>query len=153
MKIVKTISTSLLIILLTLPALPLQAASKTSNEYQAVVDTAYKYFNGLAGADQGLLNDSFDMEFGDVKMLQLNKDTQQQVIRTVPLKEFAAFFKEPTKDTWHAKVLSVDIVDDTMAMVKLNFETSKTHYIDYLVMYKRQNKWLIVNKTVFSKSK
>jgi len=153
MNIIKTISTSLLVIVLTLPALSVQAASQTSNEYQAVVDTAYKYFNGLAGADQRLLNDSFDMEFGDVKLLQLNKETQQQVVRTVPMKEFAAFFKKPTTDTWQAKVLSVDIVDDTMAMVKLNFETSKTHYIDYLVMYKRQNKWLIVNKTVFSKSK
>jgi len=52
-----------------------------------------------------------------------------------------------------AKILSVDIVDDKMAMVKLDFDTPKTHYVDYLVMYKRNNQWRIVNKTFVANKK
>ncbi|PKG80645.1 hypothetical protein CXF85_21220 [Colwellia sp. 75C3] len=129
------------------------AESVTGKEYQAVVETAYNYFNGVANADQKLISKAFDFEFGDVKMITVNKDTGKETIRTVPLKEFAGYFKKATNDIWEAKVLSVDIVDDKMAMVKLNFETPKTHYIDYLVMYKRENEWRIVNKTFIAQKK
>jgi hypothetical protein len=130
-----------------------QAESVTGKEYQAVVQTAYNYFNGAANGDQKLLSEAFDVEFGDVKMISVNKETGKETIRAVPLKEFAGYFKKATKDTWEANILSVDIVDGTMAMVKLDFDTPKTHYIDYLVMYKRENVWRIVNKTFVAKKK
>lgn len=129
------------------------AEAITGKEYQAVVDTAYNYFNGAANGDQKLLSKAFDLEFGHVKMITVNKETGKETIKTVPLKEFAGYFKQVTKDTWSANILSVDIVDNKMAMVKLNFETSKTHYIDYLVMYKRDSEWRIINKTFVAKKK
>lgn len=125
----------------------------TGKEYQAVVETAYNYFNGSANGDQELLSKAFDMEFGHVKMISVDKDTGEETIRTVPLKEFSGYFKKATKDTWSANILSVDIVDNQMAMVKLDFDTPKTHYIDYLVMYKRGNEWRIINKTFIAKKK
>ena len=153
MKTIKQFVTGTIAALFLFQSSVVLAESVTSNEYQAVVTTAYNYFNGLANADQKLLANTFDMEFGDVKMLKINKETQKETIRTVSLKEFAGFFKEATKDTWQAKVISVDIVDDKMAMVKLDFETPKTYYTDYLVMYKRQNNWRIINKTFIAKKK
>ena len=153
MKTVKQFITGTFAALCLFPSSMVLAESVTSNEYQAVVTTAYNYVNGLANADQKMLANSFDLEFGDVKMLKINKETQKETIRTVSLKEFAGFFKEATKDTWQAKVISVDIVDDKMAMVKLDFETPKTYYTDYLVMYKRQNNWRIINKTFIAKKK
>lgn len=124
-----------------------------SDEYKAVIDTAYSYFNGAAEGDQALLTSAFDTDFGHVKMIRKDKETGKQTIRSIPLGEFAKVFKKATKDTWEAKVLSVDIVEDTMAMVKLNFETPKTRYIDYLVMYKRNGQWKIINKTFYSEAK
>ena len=132
---------------------PSHAESVTGKEYQAVVDTAYNYFNGAANGDQKLLSKAFDLEFGHVKMISVNNETGKETIRTVPLKEFSGYFKKATKDTWVANILSVDIVDDKMAMVKLDFNTPKTHYIDYLVMYKRENEWRIINKTFIAKKK
>jgi hypothetical protein len=132
---------------------PSHAESVTGKEYQAVVETAYNYFNGAANGDQKLLSKAFDWEFGHVKMISINKETGKETIRTVPLKEFSGYFKKATKDTWEANILSVDIVDDKMAMVKLDFNTPKTHYIDYLVMYKRENEWRIINKTFIAKTK
>ena len=129
------------------------AESLTGKEYKAVVETAYNYFNGAANGDQKLLSQAFDQEFGHVKMITINKETGKETIRTVSLKEFSGYFKKATKDKWVANILSVDIVDDKMAMVKLDFNTPKTHYIDYLVMYKRENKWRIINKTFIAKKK
>jgi len=129
------------------------AESVSGKEYQAVVETAYNYFNGAANGDQKLLSNAFDMEFGHVKMISVNEETGKETIRSVSLKEFSGYFKKATTDTWVANILSVDIVDDKMAMVKLDFDTPKTHYIDYLVMYKRENEWRIINKTFIAKKK
>ncbi|MDK2596811.1 nuclear transport factor 2 family protein [Pseudoalteromonas obscura] len=125
----------------------------TGKEYQAVVETAYNYFNGAANGDQKLLAKAFDQEFGHVKMITKSKESGKESIKSVPLDEFSGYFKKATKDKWEANILSVDIVDDQMAMVKLDFHTPKTHYIDYLVMYKRQNEWRIINKTFVAKKK
>ncbi|MBE0370357.1 nuclear transport factor 2 family protein [Pseudoalteromonas aurantia] len=129
------------------------AEAVTGKEYQAVIQTAYNYFNGAANGDQTLLSSAFDLEFGHVKMITENEETAKETIRTVPLKEFSGYFKKATKDTWEANILSVDIVDDKMAMVKLDFDTPKTHYVDYLVMYKREDEWRIINKTFIAKKK
>jgi len=129
------------------------AKAVTCKEYQAVIDTAYLYFNGAANGDQAMLSKAFDLDFGHVKMISVDKKTKRETIRTVPLKEFSGYFKKATKDTWQANILSVDIVDDKMAMVKLDFHTPKTHYIDYLVMYKREGEWRIINKTFVANKK
>ena len=148
----KLLAQSILCIsLLLLVPVSAHAKSSTSEEYKAVVDTAYNYFEGAANGDQALLSESFDTEFGDVKMLRFDEKTQKETIRTVPLDEFAGFFTKPTAEHWKAEVVSVDIVDSKMALVKMNFITAKTHYIDYLVMYKRDSKWKVVNKTFVAK--
>jgi len=152
MNKIKSLSITIAVFSLLLSAFS-HAEAVTGKEYQAVVDTAYNYFNGAANGDQELLSKAFDLEFGHMKMITVNKETGKETIRTVPLKEFSGYFKKATKDSWVANILSVDIVDDKMAMVKLDFETSKTHYVDYLVMYKRENEWRIVNKTFIAKKK
>lgn len=123
------------------------AKAVINDDHQAVVDTAYNYFNGVSNGDQALLAKTFDMDYGHMKMVSIDKETGKEYIKVVPFKEFSGYFKTPTKDTWQANILSVDIVDGKMAMVKLDFDTPKTHYVDYLVMYKINNQWRIVNKT------
>ena len=129
------------------------AESIVGKEHKAVIETALNYFNGAANGDQALMSKAMDIEFGHMKMVSVDKESGKETIRIVPLKEFVGFFKSPTKDTWEANILSVDIVDDKMAMVKLDFDTPKTHYIDYLVMYNRDNKWRIINKTFVATKK
>ena len=130
-----------------------RAAVTLGNEHQAIVNTALNYVKGAALGDQSLLSESFDTDFGDVKMIRVDEKTGKETIRTVPLAKFATYFKEATQDAWNANVLAVDVENDKMAMVKLDFHTSKTHYVDYLVMYKRNNEWRIVNKTFVATKK
>ena len=134
-------------------SISVRAEAVSGKEYQAVIDTAFNYFNGVANADQSLLEKAFDQNIGHIKSIRKNKETGKAYIDSVSLKTFAGYFKEATKDTWKADILSVDIVDDKMAMVKLSFETSKTHYIDYLVMYKLEDQWRIINKTYVANKK
>lgn len=145
----------LLLTSVSLSLMPLKssAEARVNTEYQAVINTAMNYFNGAAKGDQALLSKSFDMEHGHIKMLGVDEKTGKETLKTLPLSEFAKFFKQATKDTWEAEVLSVDIVKNKMAMVKLNFHTPKTHYIDYLVMHKRNGEWRIVNKTFVAEKK
>ncbi|MEM9101519.1 MAG: nuclear transport factor 2 family protein [Pseudomonadota bacterium] len=86
-------------------------------------------------------------------MVKKDEKTGKETIRSVPLYEFVKVFKQATKDTWKAKILSVDVVDDKMAMVKLDFDTPKNHYIDYLFMYKINPQWKIINKTFVANKK
>lgn len=153
MPFIKALSSTFSVVVFLFLSLSVQAKAVTNSEYQAVVQTAYNYFNGAAEGDQTLLSQAFDQEFGDVKMISIDKSTGKEIIRTVPMKEFSGYFTKATQDTWQAKVLSVDIVDEKMAMVKMSFETPKTHYIDYLVMYKRQDEWRIINKTFIANKK
>ncbi len=152
MNIRKLLTAMIAIMALLLSSLS-HGKAETGKAYQDVINTAYNYFNGAANGDQKLLSKAFDLEFGHVKMISVNKETGKETIRTVSLKEFSGYFKKATKDVWSANILSVDIVDNTMAMVKLEFDTPKTNYIDYLVMYKRDNEWRIINKTFVANKK
>lgn len=153
MKSLKTLVVTAFTVLSLSTSMKALAEPKTGDEYQAVIDTAFNYFNGAAKGDQDLLAKAFDMEFGHIKMVRVDEETGKETIRSVPLGEFAKVFKKATQDTWTADILSVDIVDNKMAMVKLDFHTPKNHYVDYLIMYKRNDNWRIINKTFVSNKK
>lgn len=118
----------------------------SSSTHEAVTQVAINYFNGMANGDLELLGEAFDMDYGDVKILDTDAETQKNSIRRIPFSEFVNAFKGNTAKPWVSEILAVDIVDDRMALVKLSLKTKKSHYVDYLTMYKRDNKWRIVNK-------
>lgn len=116
----------------------------SSSTHEIVTKIAIDYFHAVANGDLDLLGEVFDMEYGDVKILDTDPNTQKNSIRRIPFSKFA--FEGNTNKPWISDILSVDIVDDRMALVKLSLKTKKSHYVDYLTMYKRDNKWQIVNK-------
>lgn len=124
-----------------------QADPVTVDEYAAVIETANNYFNGLATGNQEMIAKAFDLEHGHLKYITTDKETGEESVRVILFKEFAAQFTKRREETWTGEILSVDIVDNHMALVKMNFDTPRTHYVDYLVMYKRKEGWRIVSKT------
>lgn len=133
---------------LALIAIMTQVVAKpvSSSTHEVVTKVAIDYFNGMANGDLDLLGEVFDMDYGDVKILDTDPDTQKNSIRRIPFAKFVNAFKGNSNKPWVSDILSVDIVDDRMALVKLSLKTEKSHYVDYLMMYKRDNKWRIVNK-------
>ncbi|MEX0299324.1 MAG: nuclear transport factor 2 family protein [Kordiimonas sp.] len=124
-----------------------------ADEYAAVIETANNYFIGLANGDQDLIARTFDMEAGHMKRVGRNKETGKTYVEAVPFKEFAAFYTKPRAEKLVSDIVSVDIVDSHMALVKLHFNTPKVQYVDYLVMYKLDAGWRIVNKTFSARPK
>ena len=114
-KILSIITTAFFFLL----SMSSHAEPVSGKEYQAVVETAFNYFNGAANGDQKLLAKAFDLDFGHVKMIRVDKETGKETIRTVTLKEFSGYFKKATKDTWEANILSVDIVDEKDTTVSM----------------------------------
>ncbi len=119
----------------------------TIDEYAAVIETANNYFNGLTTGNQEMIAKAFDLEHGHLKYITTDKETGEESVRVILFKEFAKQFTKSREETWTGEILSVDIVDNHMAMVKMNFDTPRTHYVDYLVMYKRKEGWRIFSKT------
>ena len=126
-----------------------QTAAKPSfnSTHQQITQVAENYFHGMANGDLKLLREAFDTEYGDVKIMDTDPETQQNTIRTIPFAKFVKAFEGNNNKPWSLNILSLDVVDDKMALVKLSLTTEKSHYIDYLTMYKRNNQWRIVNKT------
>ena len=122
------------------------AKPSSSNTHEAIIKAAKNYFYGIANGDLEILGQAFDMEYGDVKILDTDPDTKKKTIRRIPFSKFVIAFKGNTNTPWKSEILSIDIVDNQMELVKLSLKTKKSHYVDYLTMYKRDNKWRIVNK-------
>ena len=122
------------------------AKATVSNEYQAVVATAYTYFDGLYQGDKALMSKAFDMDSGYMK------SSDGKSITSTSLKLFSENFTEQSSESWQGKILSVDIVDEKMAFVKFDFNTPKIHYTDYLIMLKTDGSWKITSKAYVSKT-
>ena len=137
---------SALPIVLMVVVLQVHAKPNSGNTHEAIIEAAKSYFYGMANGDLELLGQAFDMEYGDAKILDTDPDTQKQTIRRIPFSKFVNAFKGNSNKPWDLDILSIDIVDDRMALVKLSLKTKKSHYVDYLTMYKRDGKWRIVNK-------
>ena len=133
-------------IVLSVTMAQVNAQPITSNTHELVTKVAKDYFNGMANGDLELLGQAFDMEYGDVKILDTDPKTQIHSIRRIPFSKFVNAFKGNANKPWTSEILSVDIVDDRMALVKLSLKTKKSHYVDYLTMYKRNGNWRIINK-------
>ncbi|PKF77639.1 hypothetical protein CW749_21385 [Vibrio sp. vnigr-6D03] len=135
-------------IIASLPLLNVaHASTEKSSEYESVVSTTYKYFDGLHRGSKSLMKDAFDMKSGNVKSFDEGK------ISAITLKDFSGYFTSEAKETWKGKILSVDIVDERMAFVKFDFDTPDIHYIDYLILMKSDKGWKITSKAYVENQK
>lgn len=125
-----------------------QAAAEPdmNDTHVAISQVAMDYFNGMANGDMELMVKAFDMEYGDIKYMQPDPETQKTAIRHIHFSEFVNVFKDLSNMPWVGKILSIDVVDDRMAMVKFSLKTQERDYVDYLGLYKRNGNWRIVNK-------
>ena len=130
-----------------------EAKPEVSNTHEAISQVAMDYFYGMANGDMELMSKSFDMEYGDIKYPISDPKTQKTVIEHFEFSEFVNVFKDNSNKPWEGKILSIDVVDDRMAMVKFSLKTKKRDYVDYLGMYKRDGNWRIVNKMTINTRK
>ncbi|GAB4541845.1 MAG: hypothetical protein Tsb0010_19120 [Parvularculaceae bacterium] len=120
------------------------AQSDVSDDELAVREAVHGYFWGRQNGDQERLAAAFDQEYGDMKYVADGDDGE--IVQIVSLRDFAARLNRPIPNDSHGRILSMDIVDGKMAWVKFLIDTENTDFVDYLMLYKRNGEWRIVNK-------
>lgn len=116
-----------------------QAVAATSVE-----DALDTYVEGLRLGDANMLGEAF---FADGQFCRAN-------LREIRCSSFAealpSWVKKPDPKT-RGRIVSKEVVRDSMASVTYELEFNGDSYIDYLLLYKKEGRWLVVAKTTFIK--
>ncbi len=123
------------------------------NEVQKRVHEAVQnYYQGYLHNEAAPLAKAFDLENGHLKALQKDSASARQFVRVYPMQQVAERWvsKKPFSDAQkaqsHLKILSTDILQEQLAVVKVELKAGEKVYIDYLSLYQVNGEWKIVNK-------
>lgn len=109
------------------------------------------YFQGYIQNDSVILQKSFELDYGHMKGISKNKLFQDSLWTRnfdVVVRRWATKtpFTDAQKKKSYYKILSLDIVEEKMAVVKIKIQLGDRLFIDYLSLYKINGIWKIVNK-------
>ena len=125
--------------------IPFASASSAAptDDAAAVRHAVSEYVAGWREGDTERLSKVFDTENGHIIWLS----GEGEEIRSMTFGE-ALESRRPNPgygDPYH--IVSLDIVDGYLAVVKFDIQTAEGAYVDYLTLYKSASKWKIVAKT------
>lgn len=113
---------------------------------QAVREAVDMYFNGVTRADRELLDKAWYVNGASMKYVQ-DVGADAGKFKDVKIPIAFDWWTRTKPKTSSGKVLSLDIVADSMALVKFEFLYDHFHYIDFLTLYKIDGEWKLVSKT------
>lgn len=117
-----------------------------NNEDKQVRQVIQDYVQGWREADKQQLSRVFALENGHLIWISGERGSEQ--VQSMSFEDIVARDKRPNPEYGrHTEILSLDIVDDKLAIAKVEISYSKGSYIDYLVLYKVGDDWRIVTKT------
>lgn len=124
---------------------------KTGSEAEkAVIAVVEDYFWGRQNGDQERLLRGF-LDMGDLKGVRQQDGVE--VLNIEPLSAFRGRLTKPMGMDTKGEILAIDIVDDKLAWVKLTLDSKVNTYTDYLMMYKINGQWKLVNKMFTNRRK
>ncbi|MGQ3045549.1 MAG: nuclear transport factor 2 family protein [Niveispirillum sp.] len=126
---------------------PVKTGSETE---KAIIGVVEDYFWGRQNGDQERLQRGF-LDTGDLKGIR--QQDGQDVLNIEPLSAFRGRLAKPMTMDTKGEILALDIVDDKLAWVKLTLDSKVNTYTDYLMMYKINGQWKLVNKMFTNKRK
>lgn len=116
-----------------------------TEDEKAIRKTVQNYYSGVVTANIDKLKDSWAMKGGHVKYVDQDKD-KKDIVKTIPISLAAKSWTQSPADRASADVKMLDIVENKMAMVKLEFKYNDHTFMDYLTLYKLNDQWKIVHK-------
>ena len=117
---------------------------------KAVREVVDSYFKGVTQTDRSLLEKAWDTPNAHMKYVRKDEDGKEAV-HVIPIAKAFDNWLSREAPSSTGRVLSLDIVDGKMAMVKYQFIYGKTDYTDCLSLYKINGDWKIVNKVFVGK--
>lgn len=127
-------------------------AQKKQEDKDLVRQKVESYYKGYLNNDAKEIVAAFDLENGHLKALQKDTATQKEFVRVYPMEQVAERwanktpFTDAQKAVSYLKILSMDILQGELAVVKVELKSGEKLFIDYLSLYKINEEWKIVNK-------
>lgn len=127
-------------------------AQKKLEDKDLVRQKVESYYKGYLNNDAKEIISAFDLENGHMKARQKDTATQKEFVRVYPMEQVAERWinKKPFTDAQKAisylKILSLDILQGELAVVKVELKAGEKLFIDYLSLYKINEEWKIVSK-------
>lgn len=127
-------------------------SQKKQDDRDLVRQKVESYYKGYLNNDAKEIISAFDLENGHLKARQKDTNTQKDFVRVYPMEQVAERWvnKKPFTDAQKAvsylKILSMDVLQGELAIVKVELKAGDKLFIDYLSLYKINEEWKIVNK-------
>jgi len=122
------------------------AAQKRSADEQAVGGVVDKYFRGVTNADRALLEEAWHVSGAQMEFVK-SLGQPEPKFEAVPIDVAMEWWTQVKAKSSSGKILSIDIVEGEMAIVKFDFHFEHMHYVDYLTLLKLKEGWRLVNKS------
>jgi len=103
------------------------------------------YFWGRQAGDPDRLGQAFNLENGQFAYVRRSDDGDTVV--AMSLSDFAARADGPLSSPNSGRILTLDIVGDQMAFVKFEIVGQTRTFIDYFILYRVDQRWMIQSKT------
>jgi hypothetical protein len=132
-------------------ALFAQSSTVTSGTETAINAAIKNYFDGYLTGDLTKLAAAFDTTSGTMHRLKPSDKTDTVIQMRDAVRIWATSAKTKPyspEDIGRSsyKILSSDILNDELAVVKVDIQFGARRYIDYLSLYHVRGDWKIVNK-------
>lgn len=117
--------------------------SQLADAEQQIRAVVEDYVLGVAEADPERLARAWAIGAAHMKYVVEGSEDQLEVL---PITDAISGWTRSADPDARARILSIDIVDNRMAAVKLEFRWMGRTYIDYLSLYRLGGNWKLVNK-------
>jgi hypothetical protein len=121
-----------------------------NTDEQAIREAVGDYFRGVTQADRSLLEKAWDVPSGHMKWVARGA-TGKEEVKVMPIAAAIERWASRAQPDASSQVLSLDIVDGKMAVVKFQFIVRKTDFTDFLSLFKVNGEWKIINKIAVDK--
>lgn len=114
-------------------------------DHELITETLEKYIEGSTNGKPKLLEEAFHP---DLQLYYIHNDS----VKTWSGKDYILSTKEGEPTGESGKILDIDYTNDAaVAKVEISHPESKYPYIDYFMLLKTDDKWLIIHK-MFTKN-
>jgi hypothetical protein len=128
-----------------LAAVAIQGQATQDQEEQRIKAVINRHFEGVIQGSEQYLKEAWDVPSGHLKTI--SSDGKGSVRVEEIAKAIQRWTKEPSPDS-SGKILSIDRAADRMAGVKIQFVWKDQTLTEFLTLFKIQNEWKIVNKSL-----
>lgn len=113
---------------------------------QIIREVVDKYFRGVVNADRELLEEAWHV--GGTRMVFVSSlGLPEPKFDSVPIDVAMEWWTQVKATSSSGKILTIDIVEGEMALVKFDFRYEHMHFIDFLTLLKLKEGWKLVSKS------